>query len=98
MVAEDENVEVAPAEEEEQPSNTYIIRPNYQHKWVYKDNVFFSYSILLLNSSIHPSLVHGVKFFGGFFFTIQTKPLKFEYCLHYKQYKQLLYYIAYMYT
>lgn len=26
-----ENVQV---EEEEQPSNTYVIRPNYQHKYV----------------------------------------------------------------
>lgn len=37
MVAEDKDKNPAVEEteaEEEQPSNTYIIRPNYQHKYV----------------------------------------------------------------
>ena len=39
-----EEKEEAPenVEEEEVPSNTYIIRPNYQHKWVFDFYINFA--------------------------------------------------------
>ena len=44
MVADGEkdSQENTQVEEEEQPSNTYVIRPNYQHKYVSTVNSMFA--------------------------------------------------------